>query len=301
MRILVSGSTGLIGSALCGELREAGHDVLRLVRGEPGRGTDRVRWDPGSPAPFSEARLNGLDAVVHLAGESIAQRWTESRRRRIRESRVTGTANLVQALAALETPPRAFVSASGVHAYGDTGTEIVDESAPRGDGFLADVVRDWEAGAAKAGAFGARVAHARFGMVLSARGGALAQLLLPFRLGLGGRVGGGNQRMSWITLEDAARALRFLAESDVAGPFNVVAPGTVTNRQFAKALGRAVHRPAVVPLPAIAVRLLFGEMGETLLLGSVGARPAALEQAGFTFRHPEIDGALEAALQAGGD
>ncbi len=298
--VAVTGSTGLVGAALTVALARGGHRVVRLVRSgtatqAPGEHT--VRWDPDR-GTIDAAGLEGVDAVVHLAGESIASgRWTAAKRRRIRDSRVGATRVLAEALAGLERPPATLVAASAVGYYGDRGDEVLREESPPGGGFLADVCREWEAAAAPAARRGLRVVHMRIGMVLAATGGALAALLPPFRLGLGGPVGSGRQWMSWISLDDLVRAiLHALATASLAGPINAVAPAPVTNREFARTLGRVLRRPAVLPLPAGAARLLLGRMADELLLASARVVPARLEAAGFTFGDATLERALRRLL-----
>ena len=296
LRVAVTGATGLIGTELVRRLRAEGHTVVRLVRSAPAPGSGDVRWDPGA-GRIDAVGLAGVDAVVHLAGESVGQRWSEARKARIRHSRVEGTRLLAQALADLPSRPRVLVSASAVGFYGDRGDQAVDEASAAGGGFLAGVVREWEAAAAPARRAGIRVAHPRLGVVLSPRGGALARMLPPFRLGAGGRLGSGRQWMSWITLDDAVRALLFaLADTRVEGPCNVTAPGPVTNAEFTAQLAQALGRPALVPAPAFALRLAFGEMADEALRAGQRVRPRRLEELGFAFHHPELEGALRAAL-----
>ena len=298
LRVAITGAGGLLGSALTGLLTTGGHEVVRLVRpssaagGTPTPGSATWTVDRGLLDPAAVGRL---DALVHLAGESIASgRWTAGRKRRIRDSRVQGTTNLVASLARLERPPRVLVSASAVGYYGDRGEAAVDESAAAGEGFLADVCAAWEEAAASARELGVRVALARLGVVLSPAGGLLARLLPPFRLGLGGRLGDGRQRTSWISVDDAAAALLHLLHDDeLEGPFNLTAPEAPSNAELTRALARSLRRPALLPLPATAARVLFGEMADELMLAGVAARPGRLLAAGFDFRH----GGLEAALR----
>ena len=298
MKVLISGSTGLLGTALCRSLAQRGDQVIRLARGAGEGGEQVVRWDPLDGGPLRDDRVEGLDAVIHLAGESIAGRWTRARKERIRDSRILGTRTLVRTLGALRSPPPVLLCASAVGFYGDTGADIVDETAPQGDGFLAEVCSGWEQEARRAReASGIRTVSLRLGMVLSTDGGALASMLPPFRLGLGGPVGNGRQWMSWITLEDAVQAMRFLlGRPDIDGPVNLTAPAPVSNRAFTRALGRALHRPACLPLPAFVVKMLLGEMGTSLLLASTGVRPKLLEDTGFAFRHATIESAFEHLL-----
>jgi uncharacterized protein (TIGR01777 family) len=298
LRVAVSGASGLIGRALVPRLQRDGHTVLRLVRREP-RGAGEVRWDPEA-GRLDAAALEGVDAAVHLAGESVAGgRWTDERKRRIRDSRVEGTRLLAATLAKLKNCPSALVSASAVGIYGSRGDERLDEmSAPGGD-FLAGVVREWEAAAAPASEAGIRVAHLRFGIVLSARDGALAKMLPAFRLGAGGTLGNGRQWMSWLSLDDAVELIvHALRDPGFGGAVNAVA-GAVTNAEFAATLGRVLGRPSLVPVPAFALRLMFGEMADGAILASQRVDHRRLTQMGYAFRHPELEEALRAALKEG--
>ena len=293
MKVAVTGASGLIGSALVPALREAGHDVVTLVRRAP-EGQSEIEWRPDVGTIDAE-RLVGVDAVVHLAGETIGQRWSAEARDRIRGSRVDGTGLIARTIAALDPRPSVLVQASGVGYYG-LGDQPVTERSPKGAGFAADVVEAWEAAAAPARDAGIRVVALRQAPIIDRSDGPVGRMRLPFRLGLGGRVGSGNQWWCWVSLPDVVRVyLRALETPDLEGPVNVVA-GSVTNREFTKALGHAVHRPTVFPLPAFAVRLAFGQMGEELLLG--GQRPVAerLEESGFAFRDTDLERAIEAAL-----
>jgi uncharacterized protein (TIGR01777 family) len=294
VRVAVAGASGLLGSALVRRLGADGHTVLRLVRRAP-RGADEVRWDPTAER-VDAAALEGVDAVVNLAGESVAERWTPARKARIRESRAGATRLLATTLAGLKRKPRVLVNASAVGLYGDRAEERLDETSAAGGGFLAEVVREWEAAAEPASAAGIRVVLPRFGVVLSARGGALAKMLTPFRLGAGGTLGSGSQWMSWISLDDAV-ALMELAIHDerISGPLNAVA-GAVTNQQFVHTLGHVLSRPTIVPVPAFALKLAFGEMAGETILASQRTEPRVLTQLGYSFIHPELEGALRAAL-----
>jgi uncharacterized protein (TIGR01777 family) len=300
MNILVSGASGLIGSAVTSALTEAGNGVTRLVRSAAAAGRQGIGWDP-SRGPHEPQRLEGMGAVVHLAGANVAAgRWTAARKELIRSSRVDGTRTLAAALASLQRPPRTLLCASAVGVYGDRGEEVLAEESAPGGGFLASVCRAWEEAAMPAATAGIRVVHLRFGVVLSRQGGALPRMLTPFRLGLGGRLGSGTQYMSWIAIPDVVAAvLHLLGRDDVRGPVNVVSPSPVTNLEFTRALGRALGRPTVFPLPAVAARLAFGEMADEMLLSSTRAVPRRLEASGYTFRLPEIDAALAAVLAPG--
>lgn len=292
MRVAITGSSGFVGAALVASLRGAGHEVVRLQRGSGG-GAGTARWDPAS-GEIDSAALGRIDAVVHLAGENVAGgRWTAARKRTIADSRGPATLALCRHLAALPQPPAVLISASATGLYGDRGDELLDDSSPAGTGFLADVARAWEAGTEPLRAAGTRVVNLRIGMVLDANGGALRRMLLPFRLGVGGRLGHGRQWVSWITRDDLVAAIRFaLQRSDLHGPVAAVSPNPVTNREFTKALGRALRRPTIVPAPAFALRLALGEMAAALLLASQRVRPARLLAAGFAFCQPTLDLAL---------
>ena len=296
MNVLLTGSHGLIGSALMPFLRSGGHQLRRLLRTES-RESDTTSWDPVN-GTFARGALDGIEAVVHLAGEGIASgRWTEGRKMSIRDSRVVGTRNLCEALAVLDTPPSVLVAASAIGFYGDRSDELLDESVLPGSGFLPDVCQAWEEAVAPAHARGIRVVNLRTGIVLSPQGGALAQMLTPFKLGVGGVLGSGNQYMSWIAIDDMLGVvLHALTDTSVRGPVNTVAPRAVTNYEFTKTLGKVLHRPTVFPVPAFAVNLLFGEMGDALLLGSTRVTPTCLKETGFEFAYRDLEGALRHVL-----
>jgi uncharacterized protein (TIGR01777 family) len=297
VRVLVSGATGFVGSALVPLLEERGDEVVRLVRANHVTGERDVPWDATSGKVDASA-LRGTEAAVHLAGETLAGRWTEQKKRRIVESRELGTRGLSAALAALDPMPRVLVSASAVGIYGDRGSDEVTEDSQPGFGFLPDVVRRWEEAAAPALDAGIRIVHLRFGIIMSVRGGMLQRLLMPFKLGVGGPVGSGNQYLSWISLDDALRAILYaLDSSSLAGPVNAAAPSPVTSREFAKTLGRVLGRPAFLPAPASALKLVFGrEFAEEALLSGVKATPTRLLSHGFEFRHPQLEDALRDTL-----
>lgn len=297
MRVLISGASGLIGGALRAFLCAQGDDVCILVRREAREPAREIYWNPDA-RQLEPAALEGLDAVVHLSGENIAgRRWTPHFKEQLRRSRVESTRLLSETLARLARPPKALLCASAVGYYGNRGEEEVTEASPPGMGFLAGLTRDWEAASAPAAERGVRVTHLRFGVVLAARGGVVGQLLTPFRLGLGGIIGDGRQYMSWIGLSDALRAIDFVLGSErLVGPVNLVSPHPVTNREFTRALGRVLRRPTVFRVPAWAVRVAFGEMGETLLLGGCRALPARLQEAGFRFESAELETALRREL-----
>jgi len=297
MRIAISGAGGLIGSALRRAFSADGHDVVRLVRRPLSPGEAAVRWDPGNGI-VGTAGLEGLDAAVHLAGENIAAgRWSAARKAAIRDSRVTGTRVLCEALAGRASPPKSLVCASATGYYGARGDEEVGADAPGGTGFLADVCREWEAASAPAARRGIRVVSLRIGMVLAAHGGALARMLPVFRAGLGGPLGNGAQYVSWIGLDDLPPVLlHVLSNRDLRGPVNAVAPQPVTNREFAEALGAVLSRPVLLRVPAFVLRLALGEMADALLLSGCRAVPRRLQESGYRFRHPEISGALRHLL-----
>ena len=300
MKIVVAGAAGLVGTALVPALRAAGHDVRRLVR-RAASAPDEIAWDPATGS-LDPAQLSGVDAVINLAGENVgAGRWTARRREEILRSRVAATRTLVAAIKTAARPPGVLLNASAVGFYGDRGDECLDESSAIGGGFLPEVCLAWETHAQVAAAAGVRVAVLRFGVVLAGRGGALAKMLPLFRLGLGGRLGSGQQWMSWVSLDDAVGAiLHALHEPRCTGPINIVAPEPVTNAVFTAALGRALRRPAVLPAPAWALRLALGAMADGALLASTRAEPAQLRTTRFVFRHATITEALAAAIAGRG-
>jgi uncharacterized protein len=297
MNILVTGASGLIGSALVSFLASAGHDVTRLVRSQPRPGEKAVRWDPMA-GTIEASNLHQMEAVVHLAGENIAERWTSEKKVRIRDSRVKGTRLLCESLAQMATPPKVLVSASAIGYYGDRAGEVLTEESAAGQGFLPEVCRAWEAATEPALQKGIRVIPLRFGVVLSGAGGALAKMLPPFRMGLGGMLGKGQQYMSWIALDDAVGAIHHaMTAESLQGPVNAVAPNTVTNQEFTKALGKVIGRPTIFPMPAFAARLMFGEMADELLLASTRVQPTKLLSSGYIFRYPELEAALRHLLE----
>ena len=294
MKVLVTGSTGFIGSALVAALAAAGHQVTRLVRRPAAAG--EVRWDPAA-GNIDAGGLEGHDAVVHLAGESITGRWTAAKKQRIRESRVNGTRLLAEALPKLSRRPRTLVCASAIGYYGDRGEEKLREDSPPGKGFLAEACVAWEAAAKPAADAGLRVVHLRIGVVLHPAGGALKQMLLPFKLGLGGVIGSGRQYMSWIALDDLIGIFQHaLANDSLRGPANAVVPNPVTNREFTQTLGKVLSRPTIFPMPAFAARLAFGEMADELLLSSARVEPAKLSASGYRFAYPQLEAALRHLL-----
>jgi uncharacterized protein len=293
LHVAVSGANGLVGGSLVPFLTTAGHDVRRIVRGKANAAHGDVAWDTRA-GTFDAAALEGLDAVVHLAGAGIAdERWSAARKQEIRDSRVKPTQALARTLAGLKRKPRVLVCASAVGWYGNRpGPAEVDESSPRGDGFLPEICEEWERATDAARDAGIRVVNVRIGIVVSARGGALAKLLPPFRMGLGGSVGDGTQGMSWIDLDDLLGVLRLVMSADAHGPVNAVAPQPVSNRDFGRTLARVLGRPAVAPLPAMAVKAMFGEMGERLLLEGAYVRPARLQELGFGWALPRLEDAF---------
>jgi uncharacterized protein (TIGR01777 family) len=299
MKIAITGSTGLIGTALVEGLRADGHQVIRLVR-RPAAHDDEITWNPrAGRGAISPAALAGVDAVIHLAGAAVAgRRWTESYKAEIRESRVQGTRALVCVLSEMSEPPGVLLCGSAIGWYGDTGGKAVDESAPSGRGFLAEVVRDWEAAAEPAAQAGIRVVRMRNGIVLSPRGGMLARLLLPFRFGLGARLGSGAQVMSWIGLTELTRIVRFLLDQpEISGPVNLTTPNPVSNAEFTAALAALLHRPAVFIVPTSALKVAVGGVSSDLL-SSARVIPGRLLAAGYQYQSPDLPGALATELSS---
>lgn len=299
MRILMTGSSGLVGQALTQELEKRGHEVVPAIRPGSSPNQGDVVWDPANGVTDIYA-MKGIEAVIHLAGENIASgRWSKARKERIRNSRVQGTEALCKSLALLPTPPRVFVTASAVGYYGDRGDERLVEDSTPGNSFLAEVARDWELATKPAEEAGMRVVKMRLGAVLTPEGGALKAMLPPFKLGVGGKMGPGSQYMAWITLRDATRAFALAVEdSSLVGPINTVAPSAITNAQFTKALGKALSRPTIFPLPKFMAKIVIGEMADELLLASMNVAPQVLEKAGFKFLDPDIDSALSSLLKS---
>ncbi|MEP6568163.1 MAG: TIGR01777 family oxidoreductase [Acidobacteriota bacterium] len=297
MKILIGGSHGLVGTALIKSLTAAGHEIVRLVRHAP-TSKSEVEWSPDRYS-IALARIEGFDAVINLAGESIAEgSWTDDKKRRIRESRVKGTKLLGDALANLTVPPKTFLCASAIGYYGNRGDELLTEASSQGNDFLSEVCAEWEQATALAKEKGIRVVNARFGVILDTDGGALKKMLPPFRLGVGGKVGSGKQWMSWIALDDVVGALNFaLVTESLRGPVNFVAPNPVTNAEFTRTLGKALSRPTLFPIPAFAIKLLFGEMGEALLLGGQRVEAEILKSTGYEFQHSQLEPALRHILQ----
>lgn len=290
-RILITGASGPIGAALLPYLGSLGTRVIRLVRG-PAKAPDQVQWDPGRA--LSPEVVSGCEVVIHLAGESIFGRWTARRKQAILESRVLGTTALATSIVQAKVQPRVFLCASAIGFYGNRGDEILTEQSSSGSDFPSEVCRAWEDASAIAGQAGIRTVNLRIGMVLSAKGGALPKMLTPFRFGLGGRLGSGNQWSSWIHVDDIVGAVHHLIENDsLSGPVNLVSPTPVTNAEFTRTLASVLHRPAMAPVPAFAIRMLFGEMGEQLLLSGQRVFPEKLQSSGYRFRFPELKLALQ--------
>lgn len=298
-RVLVSGVSGPIGTALLSSLKANGAAVVRLTRADSkvtSTSDETIAWNPAQP--ISPNAVSGFDAVIHLAGESIVGRWTSAKKKAIRDSRVLGTTNLARALAQAKDKPHAFVCSSAIGYYGDRGEKILNEASTPGRGFLPDVCREWEEATKATADAGIRTVQIRTGIVLSPKGGALGSMLMPFKLGLGGRIGDGRQWMSWIDVQDMVGAIHHILKSDLLqGPVNMVAPKPVTNAEFTKTLASVLSRPAIFPMPRFAVKLAFGEMGETVLLGSQRVEPAQLVTSGYPFRFRDLRSSLEALLR----
>lgn len=292
MRIAIAGASGLVGSALIPELDSDGHEIVRLVRNTPKAG--EIEWHPNQDE-MDPAKLNGFDAIINLAGESIAEgRWTDEKKKRIRDSRVNGSHLISEALARLATKPRVFLCASATGVYGDRGDETLDEQSESGGGFLAGVCREWEKATEPASKAGVRVVNLRFGPILARAGGMLEKMLTPFRMGLGGKIGSGKQYISWVAIDDVVAALKLaLTDESIRGPLNIVSPTPVTNERFTRALGEALSRPTVMSMPAFAARLAFGEMADEMLLVSQRVVPKRLNHAGFTFQFSDLENALQ--------
>jgi uncharacterized protein (TIGR01777 family) len=296
-RILLTGASGLVGAALQPLLESRGHRVIKLIRSAGSPTSGSAIWNPQS-GKIDLNQAGPLDAVVHLAGENIAQRWSPAVKQRIRDSRVNGTRQLADAIAKLDSPPKVLACASATGFYGDRGDEWLDESSAPGTGFLADTCQEWEAAANPAHARGIRVVHLRFGIVLSPRGGALAKMLPAFRLGIAGPLGNGRSYWSWITLDDLLDVIQFALDTGtLSGPVATVSPNPVTNAEFTKSLGRVLRRPTFLPVPTFALQMLFGEMAREAMLASVRVKPTRLLEAGFRFRHTTLGPALEHLLK----
>ena len=297
MKVAITGSHGFIGSALVPFLTTGGHTAIRLVRVPRGGGEQEIIWNPSAGASQLSA-LEGIDAVVHLAGEPIAKgRWTPQKKAAIQESRVQGTRALSEVLARLARPPQVLITASAIGYYGDRGEAMLEEHSAQGSGFLAELCRQWEAAANPARQRGIRIVNLRIGVVLSPAGGALKMMLPPFQLGLGGTLGSGRQYMSWVAIDDVVGAILHAASTDtLQGPVNAVAPNPVTNREFTKTLGRVLSRPTIFPVPAFALRLLLGQLADEALLASARVTPSRLQQTGYVFRYPMLEPALRHLL-----
>lgn len=295
VRILVSGVSGPIGSALLPSLKSSGARISRLTRKNASHFSpdeQQIPWDPSQP--IAADSVSGFDAVIHLAGESIVGRWTAKKKKEIRDSRVNGTRNLARALAQAKDQPQVFICGSAIGYYGDRGDEVLNEESAPGSGFLSEVCMEWEASANVAAEAGIRTVSIRTGVVLSPKGGALGKMLASFKMGVGGRIGSGRQWMSWIDVQDVTGAIHHIVKTDfLRGPVNMVAPSPVTNAEFTRTLATVLSRPAIFPVPALAVKLAFGEMGETALLGSQRVEPAQLVASGYAFRFPNLRASLE--------
>lgn len=299
MKILISGASGLVGKHLIPSLTAKGHKIFRLVRRKP-ESAGEIRWDAEKGFSIGEQpKLENFDAVVHLAGDNVAsENWSDEKKRRIKESRTVGTRVLVDALKQTKNPPKHFISASAIGFYGTRGAEILNEESAAGAGFLTDVCVAWENEIAQAEAFAAHVVFLRIGVVLAKDGGALEKMLTPFKFGLGGAIGSGKQYMSWIALDDLIRMFHFALENEtLRGAINAVAPNAATNGEFVRTLGKVLNRPTVLPMPAFAVKLLFGEMGETLLLEGARVYPQKVLDAKFTFDYPNLEDAMRHVLE----
>jgi uncharacterized protein (TIGR01777 family) len=297
MKVALTGSGGLVGSHLIHELQSAGHKLTIVVRSDPKSIPNAIHWNP-EMGEIDSKKLEGIDAVIHLAGENIAsRRWTAKQKKKIRHSRVNGTRLLSETIAHLTDKPDVFVSASAIGFYGDRGQESLSEESQPGQGFLAEVCKDWEGATQPAIDAGIRTVHLRIGVILSPEGGALVKMLTPFRMGLGGKLGSGSQQMSWIALDDVIGSiLHVLENKQISGPVNLVSPNPVSNHAFTKTLGRVLRRPTIFPVPSFMARLAFGEMADELLLASTKVQPKRLQESGYIFRHPDLDDGLRHLL-----
>lgn len=296
MKILITGSSGLVGTALISFLEKEQHEIYKLVRVRADLLPNEIAWDP-ERGVINLLALEGFDAVIHLAGENIMGRWTTSKKKRIKESRVQGTQLLCQSLCNLKKTPHVLISASAIGYYGNCGDKILNEQSPKGTGFLAEVCEEWEEATRLAAEKGIRVVNLRFGMVLSSSGGALKQMLPVFKMGLGGKLGDGNQYISWIAIDDLVRVIDYaIHQIKLAGPVNAVTPYPVTNQEMTKILGHILHRPTFLTMPSFLVRLIFGDLGEEVLLSSERVKPEKLEKSDFQYHYPYLEEALRQVL-----
>jgi uncharacterized protein (TIGR01777 family) len=300
MKVIVTGSTGMVGTDLCAQLQADGHEVARLVR-RPAAVDNEIQWNPAD-GTIEADKLEGCDAIIHLAGENIAgRRWSDAFKSKIRDSRVKGTRLLAEAVAGLNSPPSVVVCASAIGYYGDRGEEVMLEDSLPGDDFLANICQEWERAADPLRSRGIRTVHLRIGVILSSKGGALAKMLFPFKMGVGGVIGDGRQYMSWVSLDDAIGALMHcMNRTDLQGPVNGTSPNPATNREFTKTFGKVLNRPTILPMPAFVAKLAFGEMGQALMLASTRVVPKKLQDTGYQFRYSNLEDAIQQAVHENG-